>query len=964
MLTRLHRLRRGKSPDCKSLFQDDSTGKKRNEVKFTETQREEMLGKVIPPLSMEAEGKILPDGEGAAFLDFGLPVFEGFGQKGEDAESKRKVIKTKPEKTEEGASATAEESAGPTEEKSPVVAIPIIGIDGPTEESKGEATDSEPAHDAPAELPEAEASGEIPDTQTLPEECGAFGFDPRRHMMTVETVRQLRGIFEKKLTKPDSAEPKTFSEGEIEQGVLNKHVGSGLIFREVTLLPDLDRVKTKEVANGETITIGYEPGSDIFVSSEDFKDAQLSYSEGTVTLATAYSTRTFSVEVDVPRFEGFKGEDIVLEMKRPLGSDDLHVTPFKRETRVQAVTEELITLGNSNNCNVPLRDKSLQGQCAEILLQDGIPYLLPGESDDEVFLNGEIAPFNLWNMLLEGDIIGVGYTAINLMRSKTVVGDDIRGRKVTLSVSDPDGQMVIPIIELDFDKKDSLLIGRKVTGGGIFVSTDEGGRKVLNLPDRNVSRKHAIIKYGDNGTLAILDMSYNGTIVDNNARSNTDAPLQLFNGSWIQIGDYRLGIRTEFTEAAETSTDIASRIPSVIKSRAIKINDSERTCLERLTYMEEALKLLPDSANHYQALSLWEKWILNELEELSTIKPEKQPEGYEMIMEAMEHIVGKICSSSNPSSVLRLLENSPRMMEFAWISKAFKPDFKKEYKRVKVNRPLLRKIKNAVKDDDYLAGLLAVIDVIPGELIDKERTRELKSDFANSRISAADLTSTLNDILNPVGIAIWESDAADRIVLSTVVKIITTPEATAVVIKPVRGFENLFMNKYGGRWGGLCHVRSNTIMLANDEGKLDKSSHETYHLLDAISGYIKSVGVKYPNPDAAATFIEANAIAAEYYHSELSGEEILPKISLRSKTWGRHARANKVLFDWINGREGDVRALLLSYLDNQYHEILGVTYQDIFGNAMRSPRSIVASTINKRLDAIALGNAPFTEDLS
>lgn len=105
----------------------------------------------------------------------------------------------------------------------------------------------------------------------------------------------------------------------------------------------------------------------------------------------------------------------------------------------------------------------------------------------------------------------------------------------------------------DEGKRTDLLLSR----GEYTIGRDEGN--TVRLTDRNISRKHMVLRKDDAGSWGIEDLSsYNGVFV-NGARVSGLQPLA--HGDIIQVGDYRLEVTDESRLAADESA-AAGEAPS------------------------------------------------------------------------------------------------------------------------------------------------------------------------------------------------------------------------------------------------------------------------------------------------------------------------------------------------------------------------------------------------------------------
>src|SRR5215471_10527173 len=95
-------------------------------------------------------------------------------------------------------------------------------------------------------------------------------------------------------------------------------------------------------------------------------------------------------------------------------------------------------------------------------------------------------------------------------------------------------------IEDDEGKQTSLPLAHDEYGLG------RAEANAIRLTDRNVSRKHAVLRRNGQGWLVTDLSSYNGTFV-NGIRVAGEQPIK--NGDVVQLGDYRLELIDEAASA-------------------------------------------------------------------------------------------------------------------------------------------------------------------------------------------------------------------------------------------------------------------------------------------------------------------------------------------------------------------------------------------------------------------------------
>ncbi|MFH1393804.1 MAG: FHA domain-containing protein [Candidatus Micrarchaeota archaeon] len=735
----------------------------------------------------------------------------------------------------------------------------------------------------------------------------------------------------------------------------------GIQIRTTVLHSDTEML---HVEDGNTITLGRDGKCDVILYTEDAPElTELKYESGRVFVREKGQEGFTELPVETGKkyFHQMGATVIELLMSPEWASSYLWVKPFERLGEDTYFENPRIIIGKSGLCDLRLNDRSLADEQAEIVFHGDIAYVRAMEAKNEIMLNGHKVPHERHVMLFENDVLQVGTARLDILRLNppALIIPTMKGRLVHISVSDEEGNRVTEDpIELDFNKNDRLLIGRKPEewehSGGSFR------KKVLRLPGQHISRQHAAIGFGEDGILAIMDnSSYLGISIngfEDRGRSELSSDIHhLVNGDTVSIGGYSLFVSSVYNGGAvhEVSIDLsAGPLFSEIKSSGLIPAGGERGCRERLNYMEQALKTLPTDISG-SAVDVWSRWTGHEISSLKDGLPEAEWEaGYEKVMNAMEYLVSKICRSSNPRAMIEFFDKNPRIIEYAMLSRKFRVRDRLKVVKVKADRRLMGKVKKIIKgSNDPGECLSAIADAIPENMRNGTDLEDLNSRFHSRRLSGHRFLAQLNRLLNPHGVAFWKLETDNWFAPAQVVEIVQSAEADSVVVKDVRGFESIFRSRQGQMWGGFCDTRVGMIFLAFETDRKLGHAHEVHHLRDGISGYIDYITGKFSKDTASAGMhIEATAFAAELAYSDIPDENILRELRAGSHGFGKHARARKLLLNHIiSTHSGMPKEILMHFIDGQYLEALGLTHTELFvNNNVPTPAMIVHSAIEKK----------------
>ncbi|HID72730.1 TPA: FHA domain-containing protein, partial [Candidatus Micrarchaeota archaeon] len=499
--------------------------------------------------------------------------------------------------------------------------------------------------------------------------------------------------------------------------------------------------------------------------------------------------------------------------------------------------------------------------------------------------------------LLPGNIIGVGEAEFELesfsrVGSRENVWED---HVALIMVEHEERGIEVPPFRVDPEAKGKMLLGRQDSkADGPSVRFEGSDRIILNLPDMEISRKHALLRFDSSGDLLVQDCgSYHGTYV--NGRELKKA-RKLEEGDTIKIGDYSIqvfAVKRAHDSSAFTQ-DGENPMASEIFMRNGKFSGLDPEMLERLGYMEAAIRLLPGNVSG-RALEIWKRKMGEVLGDIpfGELCPGERLVVYERKMRAMEHVVGTACCSRDSAAYFEFIGRLERFEEFAMISRRFagRNSLDVEYKKVNLDKKLLRALKKAKahKIKDLQDGLRALLSAVPDDYLNGESRQELEEQLSSfSKTTRGKAIGTLNELLSPYGVVVWEHE--DRAVLGEVTHMIDAKEGRSLIVKKMGRFPDIFSMDGQKYAHGLYSPSKGTILISWDkDNEMDSTHHhEVQHYIDDVVGYMKHTHRKHPSFEAEALG-EATAFAAQYAYFDIPDEEVISRLKKRSLGSGPHA---------------------------------------------------------------------------
>lgn len=606
-----------------------------------------------------------------------------------------------------------------------------------------------------------------------------------------------------------------------------------------------------------------------------------------------------------------------------------------------------VSVGPSQDDDVCMPDAN--GKLALISRESGIPFITPFPGAF-VLLNGTKLASGSWVQLENGDMISSGRSSAKIIEnSNRKLGnlcDDVSIRLFSSGTK----LLQIPISP---DENHGIVVGRFHSYQDAPSIQTDNGTIHLNLPEMDVSRKHASIGFSEKGILAVRDDdSYNGTSL-NGAKIPTGQSFPLLGIDSVDIGSFRLVVYPEDAFCAPVP-GVSEALVAKTKSLAGLTPEARRHIRSSLRLMEAAIRSSRKRGSLIgsdEALSIWKKRMEEELDFIYSLPAQEHGNAVENLVSSSEKVISLLCQSNQYElgRLLYLLESTQGLFDFAKLSDLLQSLEKSKIRKIKSNKKLLANVTSRCADNAKISDVVAVASntarnnkrgFLHGRDENLEKVKEGLFDLENNmhELTDSDICRRLNLLLNKSGLAVELDEETESVILFEISAMLEAGEKKVMVATPLNA-PNLFET---GEFSYILGRTSQNILInGNSDVFVAEAIQQAADVFSGLQDRIRS-----DRGESAEPIIISTALAAGYAYSEMSEDQILGKLRKKSNDNSNDGKAAGILFNYLISENGSgPRELLKRYIDDTYDTYLGIRQSRLIG-AQSDPASIVSGNLN------------------